>query len=131
MIKKGFIGFMALAMILTMAGSVILPARAASDGDLVKMDGYPAVYYLNGGKRYVFPNEKTYKTWYSDFSDVVTISQSEMETYPLGGNVTYRAGTKLVKIQTVPTVYAIEPNGTLRSILSEANAAVLYGTNWN
>ena len=120
-----------MAMILTMAGSVILPARAASDGDLVKMDGYPAVYYLNGGKRYVFPNEKTYKTWYSDFSDVVTISQSEMETYPLGGNVTYRAGAKLVKIQTVPTVYAIEPNGTLRSILSEANAAVLYGTNWN
>ncbi|MFH1890257.1 MAG: hypothetical protein ABIJ91_01680 [Candidatus Kuenenbacteria bacterium] len=132
MMKKSIIGFIAFTMVLTMAAGVFTSsARAASDGDLIKMDGYPAVYYLNGGKRYVFPNAKTYNTWYSDFSGVVTISQSEMETYPLGGNVTYRPGTRLVKIQTVPTVYSVEPNGALRSILSEANAIALYGSVWN
>ncbi len=132
MIKKGFVLFMALAMVLSysvaLTGST---ARAASDGDLIKMEDHSAVYYLNGGKRYVFPNEKTYMTWYSDFSGVVTVSQSEMESYPLGGNVTYRPGTKLVKIDTVPTVYAVEPGGVLRSIVSEANAIDLYGEQWN
>lgn len=129
--KKGFVLFMALAMVLSYSVVVTGSVRAASDGDLIKMDGHPAVYYLNGGKRYVFPNEKTYKTWFSDFSGVITVSQSEMESYPLGGNVTYRPGTRLVKIDTVPTVYAVEPGGVLRSIVSEANAKALYGDNWN
>ena len=131
MFKKGFVGLMVFAMILTMVGAVTVPARAASDGDLIKMAGNSAVYYLNGGKRYVFPNQKTYNTWYADFSKVVTISESEMVGYPLGGNVTYRPGTRLVKITTVPTVYAVEPGGALRSIVSEANALALYGSNWN
>ncbi len=129
--KKGFIVFMALAMILSYSVALTGNAKAATDGDLIKMAGYPAVYYLNGGKRYVFPNEKTFKTWYADFSGVITVSQSEMESYPLGGNVTYRPGTRLVKVQTVPTVYAVEPGGVLRSIVSEANAKALYGDDWN
>jgi hypothetical protein len=42
-----------------------------------------------------------------------------------------RAGTKLVKITTDPSVYAVEPNGVLRKISNESQAAALYGTNWN
>lgn len=104
---------------------------AASAGDLIKMAGNSSVYYLGAdGKRYVFPNESTYFSWYSDFSSVVTIPASELQSYPLGGNVTMRPGTKLVKITTDPSVYAVEPNGTLRKIQNEAQAAALYGTDW-
>jgi len=40
---------------------------------LIKGTG-SAVYYLSSnGKRYVFPTEKTYFTWYSDFANVQTI----------------------------------------------------------
>ena len=85
----------------------------------------------NDGKRYVFPNESTYFSWYSDFSGVVTIPSSELQSYPLGGNVTMRPGTTLVKITTDPSVYAVEPNGVLRKIQSESQAAALYGSNWN
>ncbi len=107
-------------------------ARAASPGDLIKMDGNPAVYYLGSDlKRYVFPNEKTFMTWYSDFSSVVTVSQSELESYPIGGNVTYRPGTRLVKITTDPKVYAVEPGGVLRWVTTEQIAQDLYGSNWN
>ncbi len=107
-------------------------AKAASPGDLIKMDGNPAVYYLGSdSKRYVFPNEKTYNTWYSGFSSVVTVSQSELESYPIGGNVTYRPGTRLVKITTDPKVYAVEPGGVLRWITTEQIAMDLYGSNWN
>jgi hypothetical protein len=117
-------GFMALAPMGVSA--------AASAGDLIKMDGLSSVYYLGeDGKRYVFPNESTYFSWYSDFSGVVTIPASELQSYPLGGNVTMRPGTTLVKITTDPSVYAVEPNGVLRKIANESQAAALYGTNWN
>ena len=105
---------------------------SASTGDLIKMAGNASVYYLGAdGKRYVFPNSTTYFSWYTDFSGVITIPAAELQSYPLGGNVTMRPGTKLVKITTDPSVYAVEPNGTLRKIQSEAQAAALYGTNWN
>ncbi len=106
-------------------------SAAASAGDLIKMDGLSSVYYLGAdGKRYVFPNESTYFSWYSDFSNVVTIPQAELESYPLGANVVMRPGTKLIKITTDPKVYAVEPNGVLRHIPDEATALSLYGENW-
>ncbi|MEA3398677.1 MAG: hypothetical protein U9R06_02965 [Patescibacteria group bacterium] len=104
---------------------------AATAGDLIKMDGLSSVYYLGAdGKRYVFPNETTYFSWYSDFSGVVTIQQSELESYPLGANVTMRPGTKLVKITTDPKVYAVEPDGTLLHVPDEATAIALWGESW-
>jgi hypothetical protein len=112
---------------------VSAPANAAaSAGDLIKINGSSSVYYLGAnGKRYVFPNEATYFSWYKDFSGVVTVSQSEIEGYPLAANIVIRPGTKLVKSPSISTVYAVEPNGVLRSIVSEANAKALWGDNWN
>ncbi|MEI6528977.1 MAG: hypothetical protein WCN88_01040 [Candidatus Falkowbacteria bacterium] len=125
------IGVMAITVLATMG--MYAPVNAsASAGDLIKMSGLSSVYYLGSdGKRYVFPNEATYMSWYNDFNGVVTIPASELQSYPLGGNVVMRAGTKLVKITTDPSVYAVEPNGVLRKIQSEAQAAALFGTNWN
>jgi len=118
--------------IIAMSGLTTPAKAAASTGDLIKMAGNASVYYLGAdGKRYVFPNSTTYFSWYSDFSGVVTIPAAELQSYPLGGNVTMRPGTKLVKITTDPSVYAVEPNGTLRKIQNEAQASALYGTNWN
>jgi hypothetical protein len=106
-------------------------AATAEAGDLIKMEGLSSVYYLGeDGKRYVFPNEDTYFSWYSDFSSVVTISQSELESYPLGSNVNIRPGTHLVKITTDPKVYAVEEGGSLRAIPDEDTAETLYGANW-
>ncbi len=126
------IGVMVLSVI-AMSGIVAAPVKAsASAGDLIKMSGLSSVYYLGSdGKRYVFPNQATYFSWYNDFSGVVTIPSSELQSYPIGGNVTMRPGTKLVKITTDPSVYAVQPNGVLTKIQSEAQAAALYGTNWN
>jgi hypothetical protein len=106
---------------------------AASAGDLIKIDGYSPVYYLGAdNKRYVFPNESTYFSWYGDFSSVKTLGQTEVESYPLAANVVVRAGTKLVKrpVPTDPKVYAVEPGGILRHIPTEAVAVSLYGNNW-
>lgn len=132
-LRKAFVVSVMSITVLSMS-MVAVPMQvgaAAQAGDLIKMDGLSSVYYLGAdGKRYVFPNEATYFSWYSDFSGVVTIPQAELESYPLGKNITVRPGTKLVKITTNPKVYAVEPNGQLVAIPDEATAAALYGANW-
>ena len=101
-------------------------------GSLIRIPENPSVYYCGAdGKRYVFPNAKTYATWYSDFSEVKVISLEEMSKIMLGGNVTYRPGVKLVKIQTDPHVYAVDLNSTLRLMVSPPVAEKYYGKDWN
>lgn len=111
-----------------------VPAGSAvslSPGDLIKGPTDVVYYYGQDGKRYVFPNAKTYFTWYGDFSTVKTISVEMLASLPIGGNVTYRPGVKLVKITTDPKVYAVSSYGFLRWITTEAVAAQLYGPSWN
>ncbi|MFH1867210.1 MAG: hypothetical protein ABIJ81_03985 [Patescibacteria group bacterium] len=131
--KKFTFVTVAIMMVLWSIGGALVPieAEAASAGDLIKLADSSAVYYYDGTKRYVFPNEKTYKSWYADFSGVVTVSQTEMEGIDFGGNITIRPGTWLVKVTTIPKVYAVEPGGILRWVDSEARAIALYGANWN
>ncbi len=115
--------------------SVALPmnaVRAASSGDLVKCDDFSAVYYLaEDGQRYVFPNEHIYFSWYPDFHDVKTISCDDLATIPLGDRIVYQAGTRLVKIPSDPSVFAVEDNGVLREIPDEAIAIALFGSDWS
>lgn len=114
-------------------------AVTAAGGGLVKLKCdtsnksiCTAVYYIgNDGKRYVFPTEKTYYTWYSDFSNVKEISATELASYVIGGNITYKPGIKMVKITTDPKVYTVSKGGTLREIASETVAKALYGATWN
>ena len=110
--------------------AAFLPAGAHAAGSLIK-GSTPAGYYVDEGKRYVFPNEKVYFTWYQGFSDVQTVSDETLASYPIGGNVTYKPGLKLVKIQSDPRVYAVGAGGSLRWITSEQAAVALYGADWN
>lgn len=136
-----------------------LPARGFQDGsqidsalvarmlalgfaahDLVKLpdDGNPntqtdsTVYYLGvDGRRHAFPNPGVYFSWYCDFGSVKIISAEKLAEIPLGRNVTYRPGIRLVKFPSVPTVYLAQTGGVLVAIPSEAVAAQLLGANWN
>lgn len=123
-----FVLFFGINLITTSKASAV----SLADGSLIKSQDYPAVYYYDAtnGKRYVFPNQKTYNTWYNDFSQVVTITATELASIPIGGNMVYRAGTKLIKITTDPKVYAVSPYGQLHAIDSESRAKLLYGDNW-
>ena len=91
-----------------------------------------AVYfYDSAGMRHAFPNSKVYFTWYDSFDDIILVNSDVMADAPLGANVTYHPGTKMVKFQTVNTVYAVEQGGVLRAIGSEEVATDLYGSDWN
>ncbi len=90
------------------------------------------VYFLdNEGTRHAFPNEKAYFTWYTDWSNIHIITAAMMASYPLGANVTYHPGVRMVKFPSVNTVYAVARYGRLRQIATETLAEELYGANWN
>jgi len=88
-------------------------------------------YYGSDGRRHPFPNAKVYFTWYPDFSQVLEVSEIFMSSLPLGKNVVYRPGTRMVKFTTLNRVYAVAARGILRWVTSEALAASMYGPNWN
>ncbi len=124
-----------LVMVLMFAmgfAGIPAPAKAApTHGSLIKRADHAAVYYYGAdGKRYVFPNERVFKTWYADFSGVQTVTADEMAAIQIGGNVTYRPGFKMIKIDTDPKVYAVSRGGVLRHIASEAVASAIFGAGW-
>jgi hypothetical protein len=91
-----------------------------------------AVYYCaRDGKRYAFPNGRIFFSWFKDFSSVKTVPTSIMFNIALGGNVSYRPGTRMIKITTDPKVYAVSRGGILRWITSETIAKKVYGEDWN
>jgi len=132
-ILPAFLGLLSLFLPMT--------AAAAAPGDLLKLEcpagsgaDHPcrAVYFWGAdGKRHAFPNAATYFTWYPDFSGVLTVDAGTLAALPLGRNVNYRPGGRLLKIPSAPSVYAVEPGGELRPLNSEAAAAALYGPDWN
>lgn len=109
------------------AGSLI---KIPSDSDPNTYADSAVYYYANNGRRYVFPNEKVYFTWYTSFDNVRILSIEDMSKIPIGGNITYHPGVKPVKFQTDDKVYAVYRNGELRWLKTESVARAIYGENW-
>jgi len=104
--------------------------KIPSDSDPNTYSDTAVYYFASDGRRYVFPNEKVYFTWYPSFSAVRTISIVDMTKVPIGGNVTYRPGSRPVKFQTDNKVYAVDHNGLLRWIKTAKVAKDIYGEDW-
>lgn len=117
------------------------PSGAPAFGSLVKLvcptnaradDACKAVYYYGrDGKRHAFSNSKVFFSWYQNFDTVITVSPSILGGMPLGKNVTYRPGTRMVKFTTVNNVFVVSRGGVLRWVKTEALAQSLYGADWN
>ncbi len=103
-------------------------ASLLKPGDLFRGVSFEMVYYLaSDGKRYVFPSKDTLVSWYSTGQDLLDgksdvcnrvklISDVDLAGTIIGGNVSIRPGTYLVKIDSDPVVYAISRNRTLHAI---------------
>ncbi len=108
-------------------------ANNYSEGSLLALEGVQdaAVYYIAGdGMKYVFPDSKTYYTWYTDFSDVIKVDVAELDMYEDGGVMPYRAGTKLITHMNTAKIYAFNAEGEVQWISSAGVAVSLYGDNW-
>lgn len=137
LLKKLFVYSVVITTVLWSVGASFVPvANAAGSypaGSLLAMKGQTgAAVYLVGAdlKKYVFPSQKEYFTWYPNFDKVVRVAVAELDMYPDGGAVTVRPGTKLVTHMNTAKVYAIEPGGIARWIPTDTVAKALYGNNW-
>ena len=120
-----------LCLSLALVGASKAESAATKPDSLIKGVNSSIYYYASDGFRYVFPNDKTFGSWFGDFNNVITVSSDELAKIPLKGNVTYRPGVRMVKIETSPKVYVVDEGGKLRWIKNEALAKKLYGDDWN
>lgn len=136
--KFKFFKFLAL-LILTIFFSAKIDTRTTQaignhmPGSLLTKEGVlGAPVYLLGAdhKKYIFPDSKTYFTWYDTFELVQKVSIAELDLYPDGGVITYRPGTRLLKHRDSNKVFALESGGVARHIPTAAIASELYGANW-
>ncbi|MBN1584819.1 hypothetical protein JW899_00415 [Candidatus Uhrbacteria bacterium] len=106
---------------------------ACASGLRIKSRTSPSVYLCGAdGRRHAFPNSNIYNSWFlGDFAGVVEVSDDFLASLPLGANVTYRAGIRMVKVDTDPKTYVVAPGNVLRWVPSEDAAVALYGADWN
>ena len=96
-------------------------------GDLIRGQNFSAVYYYGAdGFRYVFPNDKS-----AGDRPHAGEQNAELAAIQIGGNVTYKPGVKMIKINSDPKTYAIGEGGALRWVSTESAAIALYGSDWN
>ncbi|MDP2812462.1 MAG: CARDB domain-containing protein [bacterium] len=103
-------------------------------GVLLKAKGLKgaAVYQIGSdGKKYIYPDQKTFETWHDDFSNVLEVSSEILDAYNDGGIVTFQPGTKLITHRNTAKVYATGENGQIIHIPDEATARKFYGDNWS
>lgn len=106
------------------------------DGDLFMSAGAGVggtVYYFANGKKYPFPNEKVYLSWFTNFSSVTIkkIAPADIGSVPWGTNVRYRPGTRMVKVPDDLKVYAVTTGGKVCWVKDEDVAKKFYGATWN
>jgi hypothetical protein len=126
-----------LIIIITLAcasilGLAFLPRASAAiqNSDLIKGPNSDAVYLISDNTKRVFPDAKTFLTWRSDFQDVKQVTVAELDVYPAGKPMAYRAGTKLVTHPNTARVYAVDDTDALHWIPTEQCAKDLYGADW-
>lgn len=99
-------------------------------GDLIKASSAAVYYYGADGKRYTFPDERIFFSWYDNFDQLNVITDAQLAAVPIGGNVTYKPSSRLLKLVSDPKVFWVDLGGTLRHIVSEEIAIQLFGTDW-
>ncbi|NQV12465.1 hypothetical protein HQ524_03800 [Candidatus Uhrbacteria bacterium] len=103
----------------------------------IKSPGFSTIYYLGSdSKRHPFVSEQTYASWEAGFDNVVVVTDATLSTFKIGVTMPPKPGVELVKIQSVPNVYAVVENPEdefrplLRWVKSEEIAIDLYGSAW-
>jgi len=105
----------------------VLPSEYSK---LIQAENKSIFYLAKDGKRYIFPNQGTFKSWFGDYTLIRQISNDELFKIPLGGNVFYRPGSKILQTASDPKYYFVNLNGVLSPFDSEYTIKDVYGSDW-
>jgi hypothetical protein len=124
-----------ISVLLALGGLPLAAAAQSAEvtpGSLIKGEGSATVYYVDEDlSRHVFPNGRIFLSWFEDFDGIIVLTAAQLAEFPLAGNVPYKPGKIMVKLQSDPRTYAVDEGGTLRWVKSESAARALYGPDWN
>jgi len=98
---------------------------------LVKGENGDIYYHGADKKRYVFPNEDVFKSWFKDYN-IDKLEVHDLQTLyetALGGNVTLRPGS-LLQTETDYNVYIVIDNGQI-SPIAQSILNQIYDNNWS
>ena len=97
---------------------------------LSKSETNDIYYYATDGKRYVFPTEDVFLSWFPelDIEKIETQSLEKLYETPLGGNVEIRPGS-LLKTPSLFDTFLVA-KGTQIKKIDEALISELYGEKW-
>ena len=113
--------------------SLALPfaSHAADPGHFIKGSG-DTIYWLGSdNKRYVFPDEVSLQSWLSDSeTQGEVLDDADLAAHPIGGAMTVRPGSYLIRFDSYPTLYVVSHGAVLHAV-SEDLAAAFYGKDWN
>jgi len=102
-------------------------------GSLIKGETLNSVYwYGRDGQRYTFPDEDVLKSWFPDVDalDIQKITDEQMASITLAGNMVYRAGTRLIKTISDPKIYVIGQNGLIHWVHPHEVIEKIFGSEW-
>ena len=97
------------------------------DGTLVKSSANSTVFLLESSKKRAFTDEMVYRSWGKVFDNVVTVSDSELNSYTQGDDMPVRDGALIKKSET-PDVYVVE-SGQRRPFAAAAEFEA-FGYRW-
>lgn len=109
-----------------------VPLAKVPKSSVIKGSGTTLYWYSADGMRYVFPNEATYRSWYvfGVCPKIATLSDSDLAKIVIRGPVWNRPGTRLIKLELNPTIYAVAKYGSLRSFQNTGVISAIYGAGW-
>jgi hypothetical protein len=81
------------------------------------------------GKRYLYPDDDTFLSWYPDFSLVKTVSDQDVSKTESGGTIAIRPGARRVTDETGAIFYSVGLCAT-RHLIPDAIGNKMYGSNW-
>jgi len=105
---------------------------------LVKGSNSFVYLYATNDKRYVFTNEDVITSWFTSFdggqlgdlqnvcNTVNELSDVELASITIGGNVTIRPGSDIVKIASDPALYVVARGKVLRKLATADLAEKIY-----
>lgn len=104
-------------------------------GDYIRSPHFNTVYFVDEQlQRHPIPSEQIFFTWENSFSVVKTVTDATLSALSLGSPVLPKAGVVLIKMESVPDVFAVSYDDTkaptLHLISDETLANALFGSSW-
>ena len=120
-INKNIKKFLALSLFIvaTFVGLSFMPARVSAlanyNGELIKTATSSGVYLVDNGAKRVFPSGPIFSSYFYHWSDIVTISTTDLGLIPDGAamtdNVNYQDDQYLAKTADSSGVYLVDSEG--------------------